>query len=226
MSVEGIPIHEEFLSIQGEGAYVGTPMYFIRTAGCNVGRPAKALKLDPFPVLPNTNVEASACTSWDGRTFPCDTDYSPKYAKRVDQLVSSVRDSGYLHALITGGEPLIHKDVPKLVRALITGGVKPHIETSGTLFRELPGAYVSVSPKISSLEDMITRADELKLLIDDEFDISKLTERMYKHPNVFLCPINSIEHVNNKNVQTCFKLLKMFPQWRVSVQLHKFFNWR
>ena len=32
-----IPIKESFLSIQGEGYYVGQSSYFIRTQGCDIG---------------------------------------------------------------------------------------------------------------------------------------------------------------------------------------------
>ena len=32
-----LPIMEEFFTIQGEGKYTGTPAYFIRLGGCDVG---------------------------------------------------------------------------------------------------------------------------------------------------------------------------------------------
>ena len=32
-----LPVMEEFFTIQGEGKYTGTPAYFIRLGGCDVG---------------------------------------------------------------------------------------------------------------------------------------------------------------------------------------------
>ena len=32
-----LPVMEEFFTIQGEGKYSGTPAYFIRLGGCDVG---------------------------------------------------------------------------------------------------------------------------------------------------------------------------------------------
>ena len=34
---ELLPLMEEFYTIQGEGAHTGTPAYFIRVGGCDVG---------------------------------------------------------------------------------------------------------------------------------------------------------------------------------------------
>jgi len=222
---EGFPIAEEFTSLQGEGAYVGTPMYFIRLAGCNVGKPARALKTGPFPILQNGD-EAKACTSWDGRIFPCDTDYSTRYHKTPDQLTQNALGSGLVHACITGGEPVIHKRIQDLIEMLNEAGIQPHVETSGTIYHPLPYAWVACSPKLMALNTMVQRADELKLLVDDDFDPAKLTHSMYHHKNVFLCPINGVTELNARNVERCKELVLKNPTWRVSFQAHKFYNWR
>lgn len=214
--------------------WVGTPMMFIRLAGCNVGRPAHAVKVQgPFPVL-QSGVEAVACTSWDGRTFPCDTDYRRSSTEAISSLVNQCVQRKYKHACITGGEPFIHADkLDDLVHKLTVNEIMVHIETSGTIypmkhFSKLifPQAWITCAPKIGALDKMIERADELKLLVDEDFDLYKLTVQMMGHRNVFLCPINGVDTITEKNVKRCTELLETFPNWRMSVQMHKFFNWR
>jgi organic radical activating enzyme len=121
----------------------------------------------------------------------------------------------------------------ELTLLLLDAGIRPHVETSGTIWglkagRKLffPGTWITCSPKIGCTDLMIKRCDELKLLVDKDFDEYKLTDAMRQHPNVFLCPINEIEQITERNVQLCYKLLQLHPNWRLSIQTHKLFNWR
>lgn len=233
---EGIlPIAEKFVSVQGEGTWVGTLMLFVRLAGCNVGRPAAAVKAqNPFPLLP-TGKEAMACTSWDGRTFPCDTDYNLTARVKLEDVVQEAKSLGVRHVCCTGGEPLMFADrVDRLYVLLAQHDILLHVETSGTLQPTdpkhdrliMPGVWITVSPKIGALDTMIRRADELKLLVDQDFDEYRLTPSMLKHKNVFVCPINDIEHITLANVRRCRTLLDGHPEWRMSFQVHKMFGWR
>jgi 7-carboxy-7-deazaguanine synthase len=71
-----------FKSIQGEGGTAGTPMTFIRLAGCNVN-------------CPN-----------------CDTDYSNDSQMSVDDIGKIVSDQGLKNVWITGGEPTMQDIQP------------------------------------------------------------------------------------------------------------------
>ena len=229
---KALSIAETFHSLQGEGQWVGTPMFFIRLAGCNVGRSAKALKMEPFPILP-TGREAMVCTSWDGRSFPCDTDYSLYERKTPEELISECWEK---HICLTGGEPLLHyEDIENLFVHAFSKDITIHIETSGTIiprylgnFHKLlmSGYWIACSPKIGARDEIIRRSDELKLLVDEEFRFDRLTPAMKEHKNVFLCPINEVSTVNQDNVNRCIELIKYNPTWRVSVQLHKFLGLR
>ena len=234
-----LPIAEIFDSVQGEGQWAGTRMVFIRLAGCNVGKSARALKIDtPFPLLP-TGREAVACTSWDGRSFPCDTDYNLTEKQTPAQLAELVRSTGAQHICFTGGEPLLHWPLLENVTAELgeewCERPRIHIETSGTLvprpygqFRKLilPGYWVTVSPKINCQDTMVKRADELKLLVDEHLNADNLTPAMREHNNVFISPINGVNEIDHRNVDRCRELQKTFPHWRISVQQHKIFGWR
>ncbi|MHC1623162.1 MAG: 7-carboxy-7-deazaguanine synthase QueE [Candidatus Methanospirareceae archaeon] len=71
---------ETFYSIQGEGVQTGTPMYFLRFAGCNLSCP------------------------W------CDTEYAEKFVASAEELRERVVLSGTRWVCFTGGEPSLQVD--------------------------------------------------------------------------------------------------------------------
>ena len=75
-------INEIFYSIQGEGYYAGTPMIFIRMAGCN-------LKC-PF----------------------CDTKHESYTEMSDEEILEKIKDYKTSHVCITGGEPMLQLDQP------------------------------------------------------------------------------------------------------------------
>src|SRR6187402_924568 len=86
-------ISEIFYSLQGEGELTGVPSVFVRTSGCNL-----------------------RC-SW------CDTPYAswnPEGEPRsVAQIVSAVQaHASARHVVLTGGEPMIAKEIRELAAAL------------------------------------------------------------------------------------------------------------
>lgn len=118
-------ISEIFYSIQGEGELTGVPSVFVRLSGCNL-----------------------SC-GW------CDTPYA---SWRPEGKNISVKDvlktiSGYpsRFCVITGGEPLMSKELPQLCRALRRQGKHITIETNATFPPEgIPCDLASLSPKLSN----------------------------------------------------------------------------
>ena len=96
-------ICETFKSIQGEGLMIGALTYFIRTTGCNL-----------------------SC-SW------CDTQYSKSNGieMSVDEILSKVGDCR--NVCITGGEPLLQKDIYELMDKLLEKGKRIVLETNGSI---------------------------------------------------------------------------------------------
>ena len=117
-------IAETFTSIQGEGMLAGMPSFFIRTAGCNL------------------------------RCAWCDTPYAswrPEGRRRaVADLVAEAAASGCRHVVVTGGEPLLQRELGALTRELATAGHHITVETAGTLDPEFSCALLSVSPKTAN----------------------------------------------------------------------------
>lgn len=205
------PVSEIFTSPQGEGLYCGTLMTFVRLAGCSVGKRFPKVYYDALPVY------TEQCTLYDGRNFACDTDYRVKERLPVDDIISRIEAP---HVCISGGEPLIH-DLAPLVLAIQASGRHVHLETSGTIEWNMSGVWVTVSPKHRCLETMISRANEIKLLIDRDFDDMKVPIGCITHPLVYIHPVNYEHEVNGENLRLCLEWQKKYPNWRIGLQLHK-----
>ena len=228
-----LPIAETFHSVKGEGLWTGTPMKFIRLAGCNVGRYVTGKGgvsnfLEEPPSLPWTGKPATRCRTYDNRSFWCDTDYRCKERLTPEQLLWDV----YEHRIcITGGEPLMH-NIDALIELAFKREIKVHIETNGTI--PLPSwatrAWVAVSPKSGALPEVLERASEIKIVVDKDFDYDKLTTTLtcvLNHGLVWLMPIDptlrpeTFSYGKWPNLALCLDLLRDHSNWRLCVQMHK-----
>jgi organic radical activating enzyme len=130
---------EIFYSVQGEGAWTGTPAVFVRLAGCNLN-----------------------CRF-------CDTDYSLKSFASPAEIVARVRALGgdCPMVVLTGGEPFAQSESSGLIEALRADGRRVHVESNGTIAVPLPAdVWLTVSPKERLHPAMAARADEVKLIVD------------------------------------------------------------
>ena len=117
-------ISELFFSIQGEGELTGIPSVFVRTSGCNL------------------------------RCRWCDTKYSSWTPEGenvdIEELVQRVCSYPARHVVITGGEPMIAKDIKEFVDLLKQSGKHITIETAGTIAPNgIQCDLASISPKLS-----------------------------------------------------------------------------
>lgn len=125
-----------FYTLQGEGPFAGYPAVFVRLAGCNFG--AKDI----------------ACQGCD-TAFQLDSSARRSFSDLIREIselsLRPVRPSSLV--VITGGEPLLQKNVLPFIDQLGSLGFQVQIETNGTqvsLFQELVtsrAAHVVVSPK-------------------------------------------------------------------------------
>lgn len=128
-------ISEIFHSIQGEGELTGIPSVFVRTSGCNL-----------------------RCT-W------CDTPYAswnPEGETRnvADILRTIEQHPATRHVVLTGGEPMIAKDIRPLAAAVRASGRHITIETAGTVAPQgIACDLASLSPKLlNSAPDALEHA--------------------------------------------------------------------
>lgn len=68
----------------------------------------------------------------------------------MPQLVETVSRSGLQHVVITGGEPLLQRELPALCQALEAQGHHITVETAGTVAPEFVCDLLSVSPKTAN----------------------------------------------------------------------------
>jgi len=203
-------------------------MHFIRTAGCNVGRHPESVTWEidkdrDFPIL-KTGRPAYLCHTYDNRPFWCDTDFQHGDQTSVRELLDNTWEK---HICFTGGEPLLHKDkLDILMDEANDRGILVHIETSGTIEWEPNLGWITVSPKQGYSPLMIQVADEIKLLVDKDFHIEEVPPDIREHENVFIQPVNGELTIDMDNFKLCQEVLRVKPEWKLSIQLHKFLNIR
>ncbi|MGB3298325.1 MAG: 7-carboxy-7-deazaguanine synthase QueE [Phormidesmis sp.] len=197
---QALPIVETFHSIQGEGFWTGASAFFMRLAGCDVG------------------------CSW------CDTKHSWPMGhhppQRVSALVEAAIAARPFMVVITGGEPLMH-DLAQITAALREAGLRVHLETSGA--HPLSGQFdwIALSPKRFKppLESIYSQADELKVVVGDRDDLlwaEATAQKVSPEAVKLLQP----QWKNERGERLVFDYVRQHPEWRVSLQTHKFLGIR
>ena len=188
-------VNEIFYSVQGEGRHSGMPAVFLRLSGCSMG-----------------------CAF-------CDTQYAFSSGEPMNSLQILVALAQYpcKTIVVTGGEPT-EQDLPKLISVLKSAGHTVHIETNGAHNVDVSRAdFVCVSPKKTVSQEMLKKADVIKLLVGPQTTLQDI-EKYYPYENekttLYLQPLDNLQ----ENITKCLQLVKKHPSARLSVQLHKLIN--
>jgi 7-carboxy-7-deazaguanine synthase len=166
-----LTVNEIFHSIQGESTHAGRPCVFVRLTACDL-----------------------RCT-W------CDTPYAFTEGKKmsVDDVVARVRDYNCDVVEITGGEPLLQKEVYPLMERLLHEGRTVMLETGGHLSAEqVPPGVVRVidvkCPGSGEADKMhwpnlerLRSTDEIKFVLKDRADYDYARGVVEKHDLVARC---------------------------------------
>jgi 7-carboxy-7-deazaguanine synthase len=147
-------ITEIYKSVQGETQYAGLPCTLVRTTGCDL----RCTYCD------------SAFSFYGGRDMT------------LDEIVSEVEAQGAPLVLLTGGEPMLQKEMPALAARLLERGYRVMIETSGAhpldalpadvvriVDVKTPGSGESHRMRWESLEGLRPR-DAVKFVLTSEAD--------------------------------------------------------
>lgn len=190
------PIVEVFHSVQGEGYHAGIPHVFVRFGNCNL------------------------------RCEWCDTDFLTFKTMNAIDLLGEISNFDCKRIIFTGGEPML-QDLWPLHRLLKARGYTLSVETNGTI--EVPEGlldWICVSPKDQMYPDVKLRqrtGDELKCVFIGQ-DLSMYDELRQGFKHNFLQPcymeLESVEW-NGKNFAETEAIVKQNPQWRLSLQTHK-----
>ncbi len=147
---------EIYLSIQGESSYSGLPCIFIRLSGCNLN------------------------CSWCDSRFHMDI----QQEMSIEEIIEAIAEYKPVKLVeITGGEPLLQEDTPKLIEILGQIGYMILLETNGSLsIAKIPTNVVNIMDvkcpssgyQNSFLRENIIyldpQKDELKFVIADRKD--------------------------------------------------------
>lgn len=202
-------VNEIFHSIQGEGTYALYPCIFVRLTGCNL-----------------------RC-SW------CDTTYSffEGEPQTLEHILGQISEWPTELVEITGGEPLLQRNVYALFDALHQAGKKVLLETSGSILIDKVPAFVHIildmkAPGSGEAEKnryenlaLLKPGDDLKIVVankaDFDFAVSlvkehQLTEKLNRP--IILQPVFGVlepaelgEWIKNSDLP-----------FRLGLQLHKY----
>ena len=201
-------IKETYLTIQGEGAYTGRAAVFCRFSGCNLWN---GLEEDR-----STAVCSFCDTEFIGIDGPGGGNFeSPENLTK--HILSFWNGTDDPFVVFTGGEPLLQMD-DQLVEALKKEYVEMAIETNGTLMPPDGIDWICVSPK-QKANLLVKKGDELKIVYpQDGLDPSNFLDLDF---DVFsLQPMDGPEY--NNNLEETLVYCRKHPEWRLSLQTHKY----
>ena len=207
-------VKETFLTVQGEGGQAGRAAVFLRFAGCNLWN---GLERD----------RASAvCSFCDTDFVGVDGDGGGKFADAA-ALADHVawfwrgREGDPKLVVCTGGEPLLQLDAP-LISALKGRGFDIAVETNGTVTAPEGIDWVCVSPKADA-PVVQSRGQELKLVYPQILAMPERFEHL-DFERFWLQPMDGPDQA--ANTEAAMEYCLTHPQWRLSVQTHKFIGVR
>jgi organic radical activating enzyme len=192
-----LPVMEAFYTLQGEGFHAGRAAYFIRLGGCDVGC-----------------VWCDVKDSWDASIHPQFT---------IGQIIDQAKQFKGRLAVITGGEPLMY-DLDELTTALKEAGFQTNIETSGAHPMSGHWDWVCFSPKKfkEAHPSIFEQANELKVIVYNKSDF-KFAEKYAKLVNKDCQLLLQPEWSKKDSMQPLIvDYIKENPQWRISLQTHKY----
>ena len=161
-------INEIFYSLQGEGNWSGLPNIFIRTTGCNL------------------------------RCSFCDTKYAYESGEEmsIEAILDNISKYSCKYICITGGEPLLQKNIKDLINILLKRKYHICLETNGSIdikgISNKKSLIISLdikcpSSKMSSKNffkniNYLGKKDQLKFIILDrnDYDFAKKIVKKYK----------------------------------------------
>jgi organic radical activating enzyme len=189
------PIVEIFHSVQGEAYHMGKPHVFIRFGNCNL------------------------------RCEWCDTNFLEYEEMELQEIVDKVLSFNCNRVIFTGGEPCL-QDLETIGIALKKQGMNLSVETNGTINVPEIIDWICVSPKdqlYPNSKISQRTGDELKVVYCGQ-ELSMYDELKSGFTHLYLqpCYIESMTvEENGKSFAIVENLVKDNPDWRLSLQTHK-----
>jgi 7-carboxy-7-deazaguanine synthase len=203
-----LTVNEIFHSIQGESTHAGRPCVFVRLTACDL-----------------------RC-SW------CDTPYAFYEGRKMslDDVMAAVDAYGCSLVELTGGEPLLQKDVYPLMERLLASGKTVLVETGGHL------SVANVPPAVHKIVDVkcpgsgeahrmdwsnldrLSPTDEVKFVVRDRTDYEYACTVVSRHEldrKVGAVLFSPVHGVLDPRTLSEWVLADRLPV-RVQLQVHKY----
>lgn len=204
-------VKEIFYTLQGEGAQAGRAAVFCRFAGCNLwtGREGdRAAAICRFCDTDFVGVDGPG-----GGRF----EWAEDLALAIERKWPEGSSLGKRFVVCTGGEPLLQLDTG-LIEALHARGFEIAVETNGTVAAPAGLDWICVSPKAGT-ELAQKSGDELKLVYPQAgADPGEFEKLVFRH--FFLQPMDGPDRA--ANTELALRYCLAHPEWRLSLQTHKF----
>ncbi len=206
-------VAEKFISINGEGAHAGEPAVFIRFKGCNLS--------------------CSYCdTSWANRPDVSFSDEAP------EDILKYILQSGIKNVTLTGGEPLLQKELPLLLKLLYQHkDIRIEIETNGSV--DISG-FISENRPVFTMDyklpssgcenhmflpnfGLLTSQDSVKFVSGSASDLKRALEIIQKYGlsgkcHIFFSPVFGL--IEPYEIVD-FMLKHKLNNTRIQLQMHK-----
>jgi len=202
--VKTYQVNEIFCSLQGEGVRAGTLNHFVRFSGCNL-----QCSVEHGPLSPGG--------------FDCDTEFASGRKMSAEEVLIELQtlNPNCKNIIFTGGEPGLQLTA-ELADFFHGSGYYLAIETNGSIDLHANGVtldWITCSPKVAEHAVRLKTASEVKYVRGYGQGIPRPTcQAKYK----LVSPaFNGIE-MDRRAMDWCIKLINENPEWRLSVQLHKF----
>lgn len=205
---------ETFISINGEGPRAGELAVFVRFQGCNL--------------------RCSYCdTSWANEPDCPFVERSPQ------EITQQILSTGVNNVTLTGGEPLLQKEMPQLLALLAQQNqLRVEIETNGsvdlipfctehrpvfTMDYKLPSSGCESSMRLDNFAHLLPE-DTVKFVCGSQSDLERATELIWQYQlthqcHVYLSPVfGAIQPADMVEYMVAHQLNGV----RLQLQMHKF----
>jgi len=202
-------VNEIFYSIEGEGRRAGMPCVFIRLFGCNLN-----------------------CSYCDTR-YSCSGEDCTEMS--VEEILKRVKKFDCPNITVTGGEPLIHKDIDVLLEELSSRDYQVNVETNGSIVPTSnndsnifytvdyktysSGMTDRMNPKVFSTMSIF---DVLKFVVGSREDLDQAYEFVKNNniiADIYVSPI--FGQIEPKEIVEYLKEHHL-NFWKIQLQLHKY----
>lgn len=203
-------IVEIYPMVQSEGHMYGALQAMVRTAGCTVECPIRAV-----------------CDEQEALDFGAGKDMEAEDI--VQECIRIVGHDGWIH--ISGGEPCQQKNELILLQQIAyRRHMKVQLQTSGTLKVPIKWDWLTVSPKVPAHELKQKFGQELKVVYDPSYiDLNALAEyyHLTRFSDYYLQPLWKDGACNaQETFDMVHHLNRCGMPWKMSVQWHKWLGFK